>query len=304
MGTITVIKNQTAYIDPFADYTDSGWSVSDNYLVHMPCNPGYATYLGDLPFLNGHHYNVTYVIDNYVSGTVNSKLGTNLGLSNSSNGTFTDNLLYLAGSEFQFYSDGYLRITLLKISDVSQPEDNGVTISFHEKDKKWGTHWSWETEFMHKFGNRFFTFKNGALWEHNINEIYNNFYDEQYTSKITFYVNLDPETIKNFYTIRQQSTSAWGSPNNGDINIPARFGKSQGQSSRLKAGNYRSLQGDWFADFLRDLNDPRFDSDLDALFKGAPLQGKVMEITIENNSITQVRLTQLDVKTAPQLYTY
>lgn len=302
--SIQIIQNTVGYVNPSVSILDTGWSISDIYATHTSCNAGIIKSMTSLGLIVGHTYTVTYTVDNYVSGGVNVIAGTTNGTSRTANGTYTENITVASIPQLSFYSDGSLRISILSFYDVAQGITSGTTVCFNEKYNKWTSEYSAIPELWIKFVDNFFSVKNGQLWLHNSNEIRNNFYNVQYTSKITFYVNINPEMVKNFYSIRQQSTSAWSSSNDGDIFINPYQGKPNGQMSRLKGGNYRNLQGDWFADFLRDLSDPRFGTTLDALFNGADLQGKVMEITIENADITEVRLVHIDAKTAPQNYTY
>jgi len=302
MGAVTVISGQTGYVLPSADYNDSGWLISESHAIHYPCNPGYMTYQGNLPLVDGQQYDITYVLDQYVSGGVYPLFGSSEGINRTQDGTYTETLTYHTGDQLQFYSDGYLRVTTLQIAEhgVTVPF---TTVAFCEGEKKWSTFYSYDPEMMVRFGDNFITFKNGEAWLHDSNDTYNNFYSVQGSSKVTFYINLDAEMVKNFVGIRQFASSAWGSPNNGDIQVLPYKGKANGQLSRLKAGNYKNLQGDFYADFLRDLSDPRFNNVLDALFKGAELQGKVLEITLENDDLVQARLVEVDVTTSPQNYT-
>lgn len=294
------------YIDPQTDYSQSGWVISGGFAQHFPCNPGYMTYNADLTALGlviGDQFDVTYTLDLYLSGQVYPILGTNQGASRTANGTYTDTLVY-NGANVQFYSDGSLRVSALIISPHLFNPDNGQTFAWNEKYQNWSTYYSYEPECLIRYGNKFFTWKSGVLYQQNTNEVYNNFYGIQYSSVITFYINIDSQLVKNYYTIRQIASEAWGSANAGDISILPYEGKLNGQQSRLKVGNYKNYQGDFFADFLRDISDPRFTDVLQALFKGAELQGKVMEITLENNSLTAVRLVSVDVATDSQNYTY
>lgn len=303
MGSITIIKNTIGYVVPESDYANDGWSISQGFAYHSPCNPGYVSYRGNMGLLDGESYDVEYTIDQYVSGGVYPLIGASEGIERTANGTYKDTLIADGSNELQFYSDGKLGIGLVKVSPhgVLEPFN---TFAFHEKEKKWSSYYSFAPDIMMRFVNDFFSFKNGSAWRHNVNDNYNTFYGESYPSRITFYINVNPQEVKNFFTIRQRSTSAWGSPNDGDIKVLPYQGKPNGQTSRLKKGNYRNLMGDFYADFLRDLSDPRFISPTDALFKGAVLAGTVMEVTIENNDVTLVRLVEVDVKTDKQNYSY
>lgn len=302
--SLQIPQNTIGYVNPSVSILDTGWSISGIYGNHVSCNSGYIKSKTELGLTIGREYTVTYTVSNYVSGEVNVLLGSAAGANRTANGEYTETITCTDTAQLSFFSDGTLTISKVMFYDTLTGDTPGTTVCFNERANRWTTEYSAVPELWIKFVDNLFSVKNGSLWIHNSNEVRNNFYNTQYTSKITFYININPETVKNFYSIRQQGTSAWGSPNDGDIIIQAYKGKPNGQLSRLKAGNYRTLQGDFFADFLRDLSDPRFGNTLDALFKGADLQGKVMEVTIENTDITSVRLVEIDVMTASQNYTY
>jgi len=52
------------------------------------------------------------------------------------------------------------------------------------------------------------------------------------------------------------------------------------------------------------MTDPRFNDVVQALFSGAPLQGKLLEVTLTNNSVSEMRLVSIDVSSLPQMFTY
>ena len=136
----------------------------------------------------------------------------------------------------------------------------------------------------------------------NANPTRNNFFGVQYTSKITVIVNVNPTEIKNYFSMRQKSNKVWGVPS---IIIPPSEGKVNGMESMIKSGNFQVLNnGDFFAEFLRDMTDPRFSTELEALFRGAQLQGNYAIITFENTSTEEIRTLSIDFIVSKQDYTY
>lgn len=297
MGSITVLKNTPAQIYLAEDSTDNGWTVSEGYAVHGACNSGLIKNLV-FPTVAGEEYTLSYEVSNYTSGSVYMVIGGVNGTARTSNGVYTETLTATDDTGIQFYSDGNLRIGLIRISQGVSP---ATTILFSENNNKFVSYMSAYPEYMTKFINGFFMFSNGQLWENNVNDTRNNFFGEQFTSKITFYCNLSPTEVKQFFSIREKSNKVWSVT---DAYIDPTEGKSQGQRTRLKKGRFKSLQGDWFADFLKNLEDPRFSTELEALMKGADMQGNVMEVTIENTDTVEVRLLSVDISIAPHNYTY
>jgi len=299
MGSYTLTVGGSIEIDLREDYTDNGWSISGGVATHSACNSGLIK-LNAIPYVVGVPNTFKYVVSNYSSGTIQLMVGNTLGSVNSSNGVKTDVITPQEGDVIYLYSDGNLSAQIFEIY-TETAEETGVTLQFDEKSNRWITYYSFNPDFMLKFINDFFTFKNGRLWLHHSNELRNNFYGVQYTSKIIFYVNLNPTTIKQFFSIREKSNKIWSII---EAYIMPTDGKINGQRSRLKKGRFKDLQGDKFADFLRDMEDPRFNSELDALLKGAVLQGNVMRIEIECDETSEVRLQSIDITTAIKNYTY
>lgn len=297
MGTITTLKNAPVIIDLRTDFTDNGWAVINGKAVHSGCNQGLIKNTG-IPTIAGEPITVKYLVEGRISGQVYAIAGGTSGDSITTNGAVEDTIIPVDDSGIYFYSDGDLTISLVKVFDRIV---EGTTVAFNENANKWVTYLSYVPENMVKFIDSFFTFTGGTMWEHNVNELRNNFYGQQYSSKITFYCNLDPTEVKSFFSIREKSNKLWEVT---DAYIEPREGKSQGQRSRLKKGRFKNMQGDWLADFLKDLNDPRYTTELEALFKGADLQGNVMEITIQNTDTVEVRLLSVDVEVSKQEYTY
>jgi len=299
MGQYSILKNTSLVVIATDDYADQGWEVSGNIAYHSGCNSGYIKSTLDLSTASV--WTFKYTILALASGTVNIVVDGVNGVSRTEAGTyeetFTENN---PNTVIQFYATGVSSLQLLQV----YPEASfviGTTLAFNEDADKWVTYYSYVPEFMMKFINGFFTFRDGRLWEHNVNEVRNNFYGVQYNSEITFYCNLSPTEVKNFHSMRQKSNHVWSVP---DIEVPPRYGKPNGQKSRLKKGRFKRLQGDNFADFLRDINDDRFETDIDALMRGAELQGNLMKITIRNADTVETRLTSIDIIVSLSQYTY
>jgi hypothetical protein len=83
------------------------------------------------------------------------------------------------------------------------------TLSYSEYVQGWTSFFSYIPEMMIGMNSYFYTFKNGNLYRHNTNELRNNFYETQYTSKITAVFNSDTNIVKNFNTIALNSDDTW-----------------------------------------------------------------------------------------------
>lgn len=297
MGTYTTLTNESIDIHLGDDWYDNGWSISSGRATHVSCNEGTIRNT-TMPTEAGETYKVRFTVMNWSSGIVYAILGGVNGPNVSANGTYEQEITAMDSSGLKFWSDGDLTIELIRVSLGEIP---AVTFSFDRNNLLWASYWSYSPDLMARFLDGYYTWKDGQLWKHNANEVRNNFYGDQYPSIIKFFVNISPTQIKDFYSVRLKSNKVWVAT---EIRIPPREGKSNGQLSRLKKGRFKRLQGDWFADFMRDMLDPRFINELDALTQGALLQGNWMEITLENNDEGEVRMMSVDVQVGASNYTY
>lgn len=297
MGVYGTITNEPFEVDVLVDARDNGWSISGGLAIHESCNEGFIKNR-NLVTEAGKDYKVTYTVSGRTSGEVYVIVGGEDGISRIANGTYTETITATDTSGVQFWSDGDLAVSVLIIADG---EIEGATLVFNEKYDTFVGWRSYVPNYATKFLDDVLVFQNGTMWRQNSNPVRNNFFGDQYPSIIKFYVNVEPSKIKNFYTIRLKSNKVWAVT---EIMIPPRVGKSNGQRSRLKTGRFKVYQGDFFADFMRDMNDPRFLNELDALTQGALLQGNWMEITLENTDTGEVRLASVDVQVDVQNYSY
>lgn len=117
------------------------------------------------------------------------------------------------------------------------------TLSFNELSKGWTSFFSFKPEVMIGMNSYFYTFKNGNLYRHNVNETRNEFYGEQYTSKLTSVFNADYLTVNNFKTISLNSDAPW------NCNVVTDM------SSGFIDSTYFSLkEGDYFAYIRRNID--------------------------------------------------
>lgn len=297
MGFYTILRNSSLSIDLNSDYQDNGWSVSDGVAIHDGLNSGglinyifrtipqelYRIRMNVIEALNG-------VLIVYVGGVVAQEI--------LSPGQYDFSITAIDNSGMSFWSDGDVAFTDVI---VTSGETEFRTILFHDNGNKFAGEISYTADTMTKFLDDFYTFKNGVPWKHNVNETRNSFYGEVYPSEITFVFNPENTKVKTLDSIRIVGNYPWFIKR---VYVRPREGKPNGQISRLKPNRFKRLQGQWFADFLRDINDPRFPNELESLFKGALLQGEVAEITMSILTEKEMRLTSVDIVYDDSLYSY
>ena len=82
----------------------------------------------------------------------------------------------------------------------------GTTVSFKESVNGWTSRKSFLPESGISLNNIYYTFKNGLLWQHNINNTYNNFYGNQYLSSFNVVINELPNVVKGYSTLNYTGT--------------------------------------------------------------------------------------------------
>lgn len=83
------------------------------------------------------------------------------------------------------------------------------TIAYSDSSQGWTSFFSYIPEKIIGMNSYLYTFKGGNLYRHNTNELRNNFYGEQYTSKVAGVFNLDPTSVKNFNTFSTDNDTPW-----------------------------------------------------------------------------------------------
>jgi len=137
------------------------------------------------------------------------------------------------------------------------------TISFSEAAKGWISFKSFIPENGLSINNNYYTFKNGELWQHHINETRNNFYGDDYNSHVDILFNEESATVKSFASMKYEGTQSkitqnLGSTVNGvfypdneyhnNIGKPGWYVES-GITDLQEAGEmeFKNKEGKWFS---------------------------------------------------------
>jgi hypothetical protein len=95
--------------------------------------------------------------------------------------------------------------------------EHNYTLSYDDGVKGFPSFYSYQPDWMIGMNNYFYTFKNGNLYRHNVNEIRNNFYDVQYNSTIQSVFNDIALENKLFKTINLEGDDTWSATLRTDI---------------------------------------------------------------------------------------
>ena len=115
----------------------------------------------------------------------------------------------------------YFRNTLYGINDtIIGSYDNrnklynlsygGNTVCFSEDVNGWVTFKSFVPQNGVSLNNAYYSYNNGELWQHDsLQSFRNNFYGEQYSSKVELNINDNPSVIKKYKTLGYEGTENW-----------------------------------------------------------------------------------------------
>ena len=84
------------------------------------------------------------------------------------------------------------------------------TLTYDELVKGWTSFHSFIPEFMVGMNNKFFTFKNGELFEHHSDNVpRNTFYGVQYPSRVAVMMNDNPSEVKELQAVSLEGNDTW-----------------------------------------------------------------------------------------------
>jgi hypothetical protein len=160
----------------------------------------------------------------------------------------------------------------------------GETLAFSENILKWSTFYGYEPDYIIENGVDIISFKNGNLYTHNTNDIYNNFYGEQQDSRIEVISKENPRAIKFYKNIEEESTTPWDMIE----------GKNQvGQSTNLIKEDFETIESHHYAAFWKDINTPNIDN---PLIEGEDMRSYTMSLLLRNDSVTLEKLFSIGIR--------
>lgn len=227
--------------------------------------------IGTLGLSQSGSYNVN--IGGNTIATYNAALQTNVSLTFVSPVTTSSLSFQAAGVGCNFTLDNVSLITDA-VQNLSQ------TLMFHEPSNGWKCFVDYSPEYYASHGGELISFKDGELWHHYTNDLYNNFYGVQYDMEVDIVVNEAVTTIKTFNNITLNSNSKWEvSPVTIDANVNA----PNGMTSIIPKARFRGKEGKLHADFLRDMSDPNYSNETLALLNGRKLRGEYATVKLIND---------------------
>jgi hypothetical protein len=175
---------------------------------------------------------------------------------------FNENLNGVKLGAFDPYYDQYV----LHI-DNEDTEYDSYTLTFDEKFNGWTSFHSYFPEQMTGVNNKFFTVKNGDIYQHHIGSR-NVFYDRLYPSKVKFIFNDEPSDIKAFKSLNLEGTHSW------NVDLKTNF-----TDGHLTESEFVKKESEWYA-YIRRSEDTQDYSTLATQGLGF-LQSEADSLTLE-----------------------
>ena len=148
------------------------------------------------------------------------------------------------------------------------------TISFDETANAFESFYSYHPEFLGSLNLTMFSFKNGAAWKHK-STVYCNFYGVQYPASITTVFNSASLDKKTWISVMETGSTGWKCP---VIYTQMNSYDSRKQESELIDADFRTLESEYHASFLRDKNS------VGGINNGATLKGGYIVIKFEKTN--------------------
>lgn len=154
------------------------------------------------------------------------------------------------------------------------------TLSYYNYANGWTSRWSYVPDWMLHMNSNFYSFKDGNLWIHNLNNTRNSFYGDLHTSYLSTIFNIEPTTIKKFKNLWIDSNHPWKATMH--TNLDEGF---------VDYDWYEKKEGRWYAHIRRP------DGNVDYSLLSTQGIGNIYYIignTIMFNSLIQVNLNEGD----------
>lgn len=188
---------------------------------------------------------------------------------------FTDKCkaIVATGQKSQIYGvfDTKFNEYVIAFAEVIQFEPNppipAETLAWNERFNQWSTFYSYHPDGMCSANNGIVTFKEGSLYRHNVNPIYNKFYGVLYKSEFWVYLNAAPSNVKILEAISEETSSPWEVY---EITTP------NGQMSNLIVSDFEKKENNEYAPVWRDTNTPNIIPPALPLFEGDVMRDRTM----------------------------
>ncbi len=168
------------------------------------------------------------------------------------------------------------------------------TIGFHEPSNRWVSFYSFIPEFIGAMKMTTLSWKLSNLWLHNEGTRMN-FYGQQYNQLVKAVSNIQPLLKKRFLALTENASGVWHLGTQGDVYIPPDDTYRRGQTSLVKAGAFRDIEGTIYAPFGKNMTTHQLLPTNDDFINGDDLRGNFIELTLRNESTEETNLFSIEV---------
>ena len=267
MPRYTIIQDTPLEINFNELLNDRGWEINGDTAIHYSCN------------VNNELKLVTYNIEPNVNYIVSFKIVEMSSSPSLSIGFDTPLYTYTtpqevsilvstidSGKKLTLWGSGYIELKVLNIQKEGDTNrtDGTETITWSEKTNRWVSFRSYRPEKGFSMFTDMFTYMNGNLWVHREGDVRNNFYNQQFKTRVKFPTGAI--SVKNYHSVAIHSNIIMATTTDG-------ITTSLGQVSDLIETDFLNKEGIWYANFLRDK--------ITGLVNGDRIKGRYIVLELE-----------------------
>jgi hypothetical protein len=156
-------------------------------------------------------------------------------------------------------------------------------ISQSETSQKWISFYDFYPDRYGYLNDKMLSFKDEKLWEHDVTDTRGNFHGNQYSSNIQVVASLEPSVRKVFNNLMIEGNDAWKVTS---------ITTSEGQQTEMVKELFENINGEYSVDILMDTNTQGV---ANPLFEGNVINSNVINITLENDSTSEIKMFALNV---------
>lgn len=278
-----IVKKNTPRIFTVTPYLNSrGWTVDGDVATHE------SFIEGDIDFpryrlIKDNVYEYSIYVDEIENGYVALiASGTEINRITTAGylqGTFTaeDNGTISIRSD----ADATVNQLQIKLTDDGNPNLDNSTITWSEDRKRWITFKDFIPDMGFSMYTKLYTVKDGYLYSHDNDILFNNFYGVQYESRLKFPI--ASAGVKTYQSIAIHSNKVMGTTEDG---ITTQLG----HISDLIVEDFTTKNGIHYANFLRDK--------LTDVVTGDRLKGRYVVIELVDQESTKLQIFKINVKSS------
>lgn len=285
MPRYEIIQNTPLEINFNELLNDRGWELNGDTATHYSCN------------VNSELKLVTYNIEPNVNYTVSFKIvemnsspllqvgfGTPLYSYTTPQEVSIPFSTTTSGQKLTFWGSGYIKLQVINIKREGEDSTtaSAETITWSEKTNRWVSFRSYRPEKGFSMFTDMFTYMNGNLWVHRDSANRNNFYNQQFQTRVQFPTGAI--SIKNYQSVAIHSNIIMATTTDGVTT-------SLGHVSDLIETDFTKKEGIWYANFLRDK--------MTGMINGERLKGRFLVMELETiDGSKKLQLFKITVKSA------